>query len=388
MIELSRLDDARRALGVATTSASLLRIGVWCAVSLLLIGWAGDRGGYHPPSDDETCPRMRSLMGDPRAFRAAFPRDAKTDFRMAWISGSASFIYRPGEDVDLLPRRVALAFPGDGPASPQALSYVNAATQIYDRYLCLQDALTRDADCIVLTVTPKYLTDPRSAVHMRYQFPSAVTRLPWSRDHWQTYFSLSQPADWLQGAAMEAFPVIRDQADNHLYPRAIARRLTFVNDNASATAAVSAKWADDHAVVPWTAHTASFIGKKIGEYPFPKRAKGPIDVARYTLNIDILEKMLAQLSASRFTVFVYLEPLAPDANEPSFETCAAILESLAPQYTRPGMRILARVPDAWLHGANFKDQIHLADPAPNTDGTGAYTAALATAIWETHKERP
>lgn len=380
-------DAWRRTRGVATTTPSLVRIAVWVCLFLLLprLLWE-DGGGYNPPAPDAHCVRMRSLMGDPRGFRGPFPREEGVDFRMAWIAGSASFIYRPEEDVDLLPRRVALALPHEGPRQVQALSYVNAATRLYDRYLCLQDALQRDVDVIVLALTPKYLTEPRSAAHMRYQYPAAVTRLPGARDHWGTYLAMSQPSDWLQGAAMAGFPTVRDQADFHRYPRALARLLHPLEKTPGAAAEVSHAWAEAHTPVPWTAHPAAFVRRKVGEYPAP--AGGLEADARHDLNVWILEAMLAQLAAWEGAALVFLEPLAPGADAPGVGASVDLVAEMAARYKRPGLCIISEIPESWTAGAHFKDEIHLAEPAPGVDGAGVYPAALAAAVWETYGAVP
>jgi hypothetical protein len=378
--QLARLDAWRRTRSVATDTGSIVRIAAWTLAFLALpalLPFLGD--GYNPAPEDAHVMRMRTLMGDPRAFRAAgVPSDADA-YHVAWIAGSASFVYQPDGDVDLLPRRVALSLASQGVNQPRVLSYVNAATRLYDRYLCLQDALHRDPQAIVLALTSRNLLAPRALAQMRYQYPGALARLPAAAPDLAVYAILSQPSDWLQGIAIQTAPLLRDQAGLHRYPRAVARLLHPINDTPSAATVY-----DDADTA--TPYTGLFLERASHAWPLPTALRANTTDADPGLNHWALSHMVDQLATLDGAALVYLEPLAPGASDPARDACVRLLESLADRHARPGFRIVTTVPASALSGAHFKDDLHFADPGVGEEGAGKFPEYLATTLLEIERE--
>ncbi len=376
---------------------SLVRIVIYAVAFLWLIGLVIPQKSVDTPhSEDEFSDAivdMTAAYGDPRGFNLDVPERKPEEFRIAWIGGSSSTIFRPGKPDDLLPRRVIRHLPPVESEDVVVLSYILHAQRLYDSYLCLLDALKHEPDVIVLTIHYNWSFDSRSLLHRKNLLRSGALRQPLSLNTIKEYVLISDPTDWAGAVLSKVFKVVRDQADIHEYSKRTAEALYFGTAKKGEAFNQIVAFNKKHQVDNYTPHQSVYFWNAYKEYSKPLSKLVDVEASRLskyntwgTINERIINQMYQVIRDSEIPTLIYMSP--GREKELSNRTVAGyvsertkLMRKAADQFESPRIKTIENMPRQWQQDLVFQDYMHLIDPSLDEEGSADLPYFLASEIW-------
>jgi hypothetical protein len=355
---------------------SLVRIVIWMAVGLVLIGMAVPVPGpklsankYNAKIKDPLARIVTLDENDPRGFRGTKDGD---DFTIAWVGPSTlqsisktRYAFIPADVRDRIPRI-------DGRTVVVDIYFLSGG-RVVDLYAATEAALNSDADMIVIDLNPLWLFNERAIQAYENLNGTTFVHLIDHPSQWDLVAELYSPSDVLLGLASTHLPSVRNRWS---YAAEIRRRVQVfdrlhASPPAPATAAPSGLDLVAQMQEPiefWTRYrhtvpaSASIRDRQVA---FLEQS----DTSGGTVNDVVVDHLLAAVVHSGLPAYLYVPPLAPDAmKDPSISATLAGIErhlgEIAARHRSPLVEVDNQSLGRVLPPTTFNDLAHVQEDGP------------------------
>jgi hypothetical protein len=363
--------------GAGRSPWSLLRIMVWVAVGLVLIGMAYPVPGpklsdnkYNAKIKDPLARIVTLDENDPRGFRAT--KEDRNDFTIAWVGPSTLQSISPTR-YGFIPADVRDRIPRIDGRKVVVDIYFMSGGRVVDMYAATEAALKSDADMIVIDLNPLWLFNDRAIQAWENLNGTTAVHLIGHPSQWDLVAELYSPSDVVLGLASTHLPSIRNRWS---YAAEIRRHVHVFDrlDVAHPPPATKAPSELDRIALMqepiefWTRYRHSVPASasiRDRQAAFLEQS----DVSGGTVNDVVVDHLLAAVAHSGLPAYLYVPPLAPDAmTDPTISATLAGIErhlgEIAARHRSPLVEVNNESLGRVLPPTSFNDLAHVKDDGP------------------------
>jgi hypothetical protein len=376
----------------------ILRIGAWAFGFLYLAGVVFARPDDPIPWNNVSSPArvftMLRDMDDPRGFRALDDYKFNVNFKVAWISGSATQVIWPLNSPDgktevneFMPMFVQPRIKEAVGRDVDILLYVVQAGSVLDKYLALVHALGSNADLIMFEVNPAYDFTANITTYRSNLFAANAQDMLKRTERIATQLLLSSPAEVIWSLLQRTLPALRDR---WAYAKWLSDRLTIRVRRAVATPSPAAPLGADraymfnarHAPAFWSLHrprpndnywlnfTDRLADGNVKPFTAIQAALANGEPIRGGAGASIIQRVVAEIARSRIPAIVYLSPIGPDASgmkglSMKYEEMQHGLKTIGlPHRFNKDLCVITSWPKDFIAEQRFSDEVHIRRSEP------------------------
>jgi hypothetical protein len=333
-------------------------------------------------------------MDDPRGFRALDDYKFNVNFKVAWISGSATQVIWPLNSPDgktevneFMPMFVQPRIKEAVGRDVDILLYVVQAGSVLDKYLALVHALGSNADLIMFEVNPAYDFTANITTYRSNLFAANAQDMLKRPERIATQLLLSSPAEVIWSLLQRTLPALRDR---WAYAKWLSDRLTIRVRRAVATPSPAAPLGADraymfnarHAPAFWSLHrprpndnywlnfTDRLADGNVKPFTAIQAALANGEPIRGGAGASIIQRVVAEIARSRIPAIVYLSPIGPDASgmkglSMKYEEMQHGLKTIGlPHRFNKDLCVITSWPKDFIAEQRFSDEVHIRRSEP------------------------